>query len=227
VTLLDEAHPNEIERSLYEVDHVARAFALIDRGRFDVVHDHCGFTASRWPIASRRRWSTRCTASSPRARRRSTPTTGTRRRWWRSAVRRLNARRRRSSVVAAIPNPIDLSAWSLQERKGDYVLWIGRMTEIKGPHRAIAAARAAGVPLILAGVIQPGQQPFFDREIAPHIDGERVRFVGEVGGGPSTSVRERACAADADPLGGAVRHGHGRGARLRHPGDRVSRGRGP
>ncbi|MGH2913838.1 MAG: glycosyltransferase, partial [Solirubrobacteraceae bacterium] len=49
VTLLDEAHPDEIERSLYEVDHVARAFELIDRAppgrRFDVVHDHCGFTA--------------------------------------------------------------------------------------------------------------------------------------------------------------------------------------
>ncbi len=51
VTLLDGCHPDEIERSLYEVDHVARAFAAIDRGvapgmaGFDVVHDHCGFTA--------------------------------------------------------------------------------------------------------------------------------------------------------------------------------------
>jgi hypothetical protein len=52
----------------------------------------------------------------------------------------------------------------------------------KGPHRAIAAARAAGVPLVLAGVIQLGQQAFFDREVAPHIDGDRVRFVGEVTG---------------------------------------------
>src|SRR5580692_7531783 len=31
VTLLDEPHPDEIERSLYEVDHVAQAFAAIDR----------------------------------------------------------------------------------------------------------------------------------------------------------------------------------------------------
>src|ERR1700731_1331403 len=49
VTLLDESHPDEIERSLYEVDHVARAFAEIDLAaddaRFDVVHDHCGFAA--------------------------------------------------------------------------------------------------------------------------------------------------------------------------------------
>jgi glycosyltransferase involved in cell wall biosynthesis len=81
-----------------------------------------------------------------------------------------------------IPNPIDLRAWPLQERKGDYLLWIGRITAEKGPQRAIAAARAVDVPLVLAGVIQPGQQAFFDSEIAPHIDGDRVRFVGEVGG---------------------------------------------
>ena len=94
--------------------------------------------------------------------------------------------------IAAIPNPIDLRAWPLQERKGDYLLWIGRMTPEKGPHRAIAAARAAGVPLVLAGVIQPGQQAFFDREVAPHIDGDRVRFVGEVGGSAKRSLFARA-----------------------------------
>src|SRR5579872_4309246 len=48
--LLDRPHPDEIERALYEADHVARAFARIDAARrdgaaFDVVHDHCGFTA--------------------------------------------------------------------------------------------------------------------------------------------------------------------------------------
>ena len=48
VTLLGAAHPDEIERSLYEVDHVGQAFDRIDEARrvdpFDVVHDHCGFT---------------------------------------------------------------------------------------------------------------------------------------------------------------------------------------
>jgi glycosyltransferase involved in cell wall biosynthesis len=94
--------------------------------------------------------------------------------------------------VESIPNPIDVRAWPLQERKGDYLLWIGRMTPEKGPHRAIAAARAVDVPLVLAGVIQPGQQAFFDREVAPHIDGERVRFVGEVGGSAKRSLFARA-----------------------------------
>jgi glycosyltransferase involved in cell wall biosynthesis len=192
VTLLDEARPDEIERSLYEADHVARAFAVIEDappgGRFDVVHDHCGFTA----LAMADRLDTplvhtlhgQFTASTSafyahhghkaalvaisRAQLASAP----------DGVR----------AVAAIPNPIDLHAWPLQEGKSDYLLWIGRMTAVKGPHRAITAARIAGVPLILAGVIQPGQQAFFDREVAPHIDGDRVRFVGEVGGAVKRSL---------------------------------------
>ena len=94
--------------------------------------------------------------------------------------------------IDSIPNPIDLRDWPLRERKGDYLLWIGRMTPEKGPHRAIAAARAVDVPLILAGVIQPGQQAFFDREVAPHIDGARVTFLGEIGGPAKRSLFARA-----------------------------------
>ena len=48
--LLDAAHPESIERSLFEADHVARAFHAIEaaarRGQpFDLVHDHSGYTA--------------------------------------------------------------------------------------------------------------------------------------------------------------------------------------
>jgi glycosyltransferase involved in cell wall biosynthesis len=66
------------------------------------------------------------------------------------------------------------------------------MTPEKGPQHAIAAAKAVDVPLILAGVIQPGQQAFFDAEIAPHLDGRRVRFVGEIGGATKRSLFAKA-----------------------------------
>lgn len=39
---------------------------------------------------------------------------------------------------------------AFQPDKENYLLWLGRMHETKGPHRAIAAARQAGVPLVLA-----------------------------------------------------------------------------
>jgi glycosyltransferase involved in cell wall biosynthesis len=192
VTLLDESYPDEIERSLYEVDHVARAFKEIDRaagdGRFDVVHDHCGFTALAMAdrldtplVHTLHGQFTAGTAAFYVHHGHKAALVGISQAQLASAPASMEA-------VDAIPNPIDLRAWPLREHKDDYLLWIGRMTAEKGPHRAIAAARAAGVPLVLAGVIQPGQQTFFDREVAPHLDGERVRFVGEVGGSVKRSL---------------------------------------
>jgi glycosyltransferase involved in cell wall biosynthesis len=192
VTLLDSSHPDEIERSLYEVDHVARAFAAIEiaayRGGFDVVHDHCGFTA----LAMADRLDT------PLVHTLHGPFTASTAAFYahhghKAALVGISQAQLASAPpglepLCSIPNPIDMAAWPLRERKEDYVLWIGRMTPEKGPHRAIAAARAAGVPLVLAGVIQPGQQAFFDREIAPHIDGDRVCFAGEVAGSAKRSL---------------------------------------
>ncbi|MHB8659898.1 MAG: glycosyltransferase family 4 protein [Solirubrobacteraceae bacterium] len=197
VTLLGQSHPDEIERSLYEVDHVGQAFDALDSAAddgdgFDVVHDHCGFTG----LAMANRIDTPLvhTLHGP-----FTPETAAfyARHGHKAALVGISRAQLASappglSPIGWIPNPIDLRAWPLQERKGDYLLWVGRMTPEKGPHRAIAAARAVDAPLVLAGVIQPGQQAFFDREVAPHIDGKRVRFVGEVGG--SAKRRLFACA---------------------------------
>jgi glycosyltransferase involved in cell wall biosynthesis len=196
VTLLKESHPDEIERSLYEVDHVGQAFDQIDLAaigdRFDVIHDHCGFTG----LAMARRIDTPLvhtlhgpftaeTAAFYARHGHKGALVGISRTQLASAPPELG-------LIPSIPNPIDLRAWPLRERKGDYLLWLGRITPEKGPHRAIAVARAVDVPLVLAGVVQPGQQAFFDREIAPHIDGTRVSFVGEVSGAVKQSLFARA-----------------------------------
>jgi glycosyltransferase involved in cell wall biosynthesis len=192
VTLLREHHPHEIERSLYEVDHVGQAFDRIDLAagadRFDVIHDHCGFTGLAMAgridtplVHTLHGQFTADTAAFYAHHGHKATLVGISRAQLASAPPGLG-------LISSIPNPIDLRAWPLQERKGDYLLWVGRMTQEKGPHRAIAAARAIDVPLVLAGVIQPGQQEFFDREVAPYIDGTRVRFVGEVGGPAKQSL---------------------------------------
>jgi glycosyltransferase involved in cell wall biosynthesis len=196
VTLLEASHPGEIERSLFEADHVGQAFDRIDLAaggdRFDVVHDHCGFTGLA--MAGR--------IDTPLVHTMHGPFTAETAAFYarhghKAALVGISRAQLASAPpglrpIGSIPNPIDLRAWPLEERKGDYVLWVGRMTPEKGPQRAIAAARAIDVPLVLAGVIQPGQQAFFDREIAPHIDGTRVRFAGEVGGAAKRSLFARA-----------------------------------
>jgi len=196
VPLLDASHADEIERSLYEVDHVSRAFEEIDRAAlidgFDVIHDHCGFTALA--MADR--------IATPMVHTLHGPfTTATAAFYARHAHKaalvsisraQLSSAPPQLAAAATIPNPIDLRGWPLRERKDDFLLWVGRMTPEKGPQRAVVAARAAGLPLVLAGVVQPGQRGFFEREIAPHVDGHSVRFVGEIEGSFKRSLFARA-----------------------------------
>jgi glycosyltransferase involved in cell wall biosynthesis len=185
--VLEAAHPDEIERSRWEVDHVARAFAEIDReaahgDAFSVVHDHCGFCA----LAMADRLSTPLvhTLHGPFD---EDTTTFYREHGEKATIVAIShaqladapAELRGSAVVH---NPLNFDEWTLGTQPGDHVLWVGRMAPIKGPHRAIAAAREADVPLVLAGPVQPGQEEFFAREVEPLIDGDRVRYVGELGG---------------------------------------------
>src|SRR4051812_844431 len=44
-SLLPDTYPDEVGAAQHETDHVARAFAAIERRDFDVLHDHCAFTA--------------------------------------------------------------------------------------------------------------------------------------------------------------------------------------
>lgn len=190
--LLATTHGGEIERALYEADHVARALAIIEpidgAPAFDVIHDHCGFTT----LAMADRLSTPVvhTLHGP-----FDPATSAfyAHHGHKGALVAISAAQARSAPAglvpaSIIPNPIDAHSWRMRTEKAGYVLWIGRITEEKGPHRAIAAAASAGVPLVLAGVVQPGHQKYFDEAIAPHVDGVDVRFVGEVGGAEKRAV---------------------------------------
>ena len=54
----------------------------------------------------------------------------------------------------------------------------GRIHPDKGTAAAIEAAAAAGVPLLIGGIVQ--DQDYFDELVRPRIDGDRVRFLGPV-----------------------------------------------
>lgn len=78
--------------------------------------------------------------------------------------------------VELIPHGIETAAFPFGERGGDYLLFLGRMIEDKGPLQAIEIARAAAMPLVLAGPAEEG----FDESIAPQIDGRQITYVGRV-----------------------------------------------
>ena len=226
--LLDAEHPDEIQKAQIETDHVSRAFAEIDRdGNFDVVHDHTGHVALS--MADRVATPFVHTLHGPfdEAACAFYAAHGQKALLVALSEHQRSGAPEAAGEIAVVPNPLRVEEWPFGAEKEDFVLWIGRMSPDKGPHRAIAAARAAGVPLVLAGPVQPGQEAYFAEEIEPHVDGASVRYAGEA---DADAKRELYAAArgllDADPLARAVRPRDGGGDGLRHAGDRVPGGRG-
>ncbi len=86
-------------------------------------------------------------------------------------------------------------------RKRDHVVVLGRITRFKGQHIAARLAHKAGVSLILAGPVGPYHEPgplhralacssedhnpdvlYWRDQVADHVDGDRVRWVGSLSG---------------------------------------------
>jgi glycosyltransferase involved in cell wall biosynthesis len=181
--VLEEPHPDDIQKAQFEADHVARAFEAIDAdGGYDVIHDHTGHTALAM------------------ADRVGPPLVHTLHGPLDEAACRFYARHGRKACIVAlsqaqldaappemgggrvVPNPIDVGEWPSEPAKDDYLLWMGRMSPDKGPHRAIAAAREAGARLVLAGPVQRGQEQFFAEEVEPQLGSDGIEYVGEAGG---------------------------------------------
>ena len=81
--------------------------------------------------------------------------------------------------LATIHHGIDTEAFSLHPAPGGYLLFFGRIHPDKGAAEAIEVAHRAGMPLTIAGIVQ--DERYFDEEIAPKVDGDRVRFIGAIG----------------------------------------------
>ncbi len=94
------------------------------------------------------------------------------------------ARRQAAGAWQTIFNGVDLREYDLQPRVAADapLVFLGRLEAIKGVHHAIAIARAARRRLTIAGnrVASAEGARYFDHEIAPHLDGDRVTYVGEV-----------------------------------------------
>ena len=62
---------------------------------------------------------------------------------------------------------------------GNYIAFLGRISPEKRPDRAIAIAKAAGLPLRIAAKVDAADRAYF-REIAPLFDDPLIEFIGEI-----------------------------------------------
>ena len=75
--------------------------------------------------------------------------------------------------------PLDLHKPS-GKPAGGYLAFLGRISPEKRPDRAIAIARAAGLPLKIAAKIDKVDEAYFREVIAPLLKGTEIEFVGEI-----------------------------------------------
>lgn len=97
-----------------------------------------------------------------------------------------------TELVAAIENGVEVPPAS-SARKSSFVLAMGRICPEKGFHLALDAAKAAGVPMVLAGQVfsYPEHRRYFDEAIRPRLDRSR-RWIGPVSGRHKWRLLQRA-----------------------------------
>jgi glycosyltransferase involved in cell wall biosynthesis len=83
-------------------------------------------------------------------------------------------------VARVIHHGITASDFPVGSGTGGYCLFLGRMSPDKGAHRAIAACRAAGVPLLMAAKMREAhERAYFAEYVEPHLS-DGVSYLGEV-----------------------------------------------
>ncbi len=163
-----------LDVKVYEALHIARAMEQAER--FDLIHNHFDFLPLAW------------------SRRIPTPLLTTIHGFSSSSIKAVyreydgdafyvsisdSDRDPTLTYVATVHNGIRLEDFTFRSEPGDYAVVLGRIHPDKGVHLAIRAARAAGVPLVIAGIVQ--DRDYYRDEVEPHVDGRSVRFVGPVG----------------------------------------------
>jgi glycosyltransferase involved in cell wall biosynthesis len=88
-------------------------------------------------------------------------------------------RNKELDYLTTIYHGLDPKKFTFRKEKEDYLLYFGRIHPHKGAHAAIEIARKAGLPLKIAGLIQ--DEAYFNSEIKPFIDNEKVQYLGNVG----------------------------------------------
>jgi len=81
--------------------------------------------------------------------------------------------------AATVHHGVDITTLPFSAAAGEALVCFGRIHPDKGTARAIEIARCADRPLVLCGPVQ--DERYFAEEIEPHVDGDRVRYLGSVG----------------------------------------------
>lgn len=178
IRTLPEAR-DEIIREGLEYMGIAKTIEALQKGRFDIVHNHLGWqlllfnrliaqpiltTIHRGLIFGYERYMYGYYKQLP-------------------YISISNSQRRpcpEFNFLATVYHGIQVDKFEFGLVPDDYLMFLGRIAPEKGPLQAIKIAKAAKKPLIIAAKIDPVNEEYYNRRIKPLIDGRQIQFVGEV-----------------------------------------------
>jgi glycosyltransferase involved in cell wall biosynthesis len=96
--------------------------------------------------------------------------------------------------IATVQHGLPPDELKFQNRKGEYLAFLGRISPEKRVDRAISIAKACGWPLRIAAKVDPADQVYFDCDVRPLLDDPLVEFIGEIGEGEKSDFLGRAMA---------------------------------
>ena len=179
------AEDDELEGRVWEALHVAHALGRA--GEFDIVHNHLDWL----PLAFERFA--------------GVPMVTTVHGFSGSAIMPAYVRARSALVsisfadrapgldyVANVYHGVDISELPFEPVGGDALVSFGRIHPDKGTAEAIEIAAGSGRRLVICGIVQDDH--YFRTEIEPHIDGDRVTYLGSVGSAQRAEVLAEAAA---------------------------------
>lgn len=81
--------------------------------------------------------------------------------------------------LGTVYNAVNTDFYSINpDRKGDYLLWVGRFCMEKGPHIAVEVAQKIGVPIKLIGKkVEKHEIDYYDKFVAPRL-GKKDEYLG-------------------------------------------------
>ncbi|MEA5502658.1 glycosyltransferase family 4 protein [Halotia wernerae UHCC 0503] len=164
------------EYAVYETLELSQVYH--QAAEFDIIHSHVGITAL--PLAN--------LVSTPTVHTLHGSFTKDNRHIFshhqqQSYVSISNAQRQiKLNYVGTVYNGIELADYPfvVQPQKSPYLAFLGRFSPEKGPQHAIAIAKQSGWCLKMAGKVDVVDSKFFEQEIAPHIDGQQIEYLGEI-----------------------------------------------
>jgi glycosyltransferase involved in cell wall biosynthesis len=83
----------------------------------------------------------------------------------------------RATIYHGLPSDL----YTLQRKRGNYLVFVGRISPEKRVDRAIEIAKQVGMPIKIAAKVDKADAEYFQAKIKPLLDDPLVEFIGEVG----------------------------------------------